>query len=320
MKIFSAFIMAALLMPQAYSQYNYEPSPEHPFGLPNPEAPPQLLDFAPLIGECDCSSLSRNADKSWAEPVNMLWRFKYIMNGMAVQDETLKADNRHSGSIRQFSSDSTRWYVHYYSSVSAPATLSTWEGGKAAAGSIILYNKQKAPNGQDGFYKITFSDIDSAGFQWLGEWVSTDESFKYPTWKISCSKRVLPGQEAEKAEIEKQTRNFSAAYVAADYDSLAGFYTEDGKIFPNNARIIEGRQAIKAQWILPEGTEVLQHQIIPSAVTIVGDYAHDYGYFEGSSKNAKGDVANWKGKYVVIWKKVAGDWKIYLDIWNRVAP
>ena len=75
---------------------------EYPFGRYNPEAPEQVKDFQALIGECKCKSVNRKKDQSWNEPEDMIWRWKYIMNGKGVQDETLKADGGHSGSIRQF--------------------------------------------------------------------------------------------------------------------------------------------------------------------------------------------------------------------------
>ncbi|MEM6806058.1 MAG: hypothetical protein AAF696_31965, partial [Bacteroidota bacterium] len=115
--------------------------------------------------------------------------FKYIMNGLAVQDETVKEDGTYSGSIRQFNTDSAHWYVHYYSSASTPAPLPTWKGGKEED-KIILYMEQKAPNGAEGFYKVSFSDISEEGFHWLGEWVDKGETFSFPTWKISCKKRI----------------------------------------------------------------------------------------------------------------------------------
>ena len=171
------------------SIYSYEPSKDNPFGLPNPEAPQQIKDWAELIGECDCKSVSRNPDQSWADTVNMIWRFKYIMNGMAVQDETLKEDGLNSGSIRQFIPDSSKWFVHYYSSGSPSVSLPVWEGTKNENGNIVLFKEQKAPNGMDGFYKITFSEISHSGFDWLGEWVDKAETFSYPTWKIFCTKK-----------------------------------------------------------------------------------------------------------------------------------
>lgn len=170
------------------AQTEYEPSKENPFGLPNPEAAAEVQDYQPMIGICDCKSVRRGNDGNWLDSVDMTWQFKYIMNGTGVQDQTIKADGIHSGSIRQYNADSSKWYVHYYSSASAIPTLSSWQGGKIG-NDIILHKAQKAPNGMDGFYKITFKDITENGFNWLGEWVNLDESFKYPTWKIYCNKR-----------------------------------------------------------------------------------------------------------------------------------
>lgn len=171
------------------AQYTYEPSDTYPFGQLNPDAHERTGDFAPLIGISECTSVSRAPDGSWNPAVSMEWKFKYIMNGMAVQDETLKADGLHSGSIRQFNADSLKWYVHYYASSGAVPALPSWEGIKHEDGRIILYREQKSPNGLDGYYRLTFYDINSEAFKWIGEWVSTDESFAYPTWKIDCTKK-----------------------------------------------------------------------------------------------------------------------------------
>ena len=185
--LITIFLLSSFAM---YSQYEYEPSEQHPFGLPNPAAPEQIKDFEPMIGLCDCKSITRKADGSWAEPMEMTWRFKYIMNGMAVQDETLKADGAHSGSIRQFNMDSSKWYVHYYTTKGIPNNLPTWEGGKKG-GNIVLYKEQKDPRGNDGFFRLTFYDISKSGYKWIGEWVDTEETISFPTWKIECSKRTL---------------------------------------------------------------------------------------------------------------------------------
>ncbi|MAM29563.1 MAG: hypothetical protein CMC13_11130 [Flavobacteriaceae bacterium] len=171
----------------AQSTMKYTANAAQPFGKINPTAPPETADYAPLIGTCDCTSTTRKADQSWAEPQDMTWTFKYIMNGNAVQDETLKEDGSHSGSIRQFAADSSRWYVHYYSNTAPTPILSAWEGGKRGD-SIVLYRAQKAPNGTEGFFRITFSNISDEGFNWLGEWVNTNETFRFPTWKIVCTK------------------------------------------------------------------------------------------------------------------------------------
>ncbi|MEM7548442.1 MAG: hypothetical protein AAF363_02125 [Bacteroidota bacterium] len=172
------------------AQYSYEPSLEYPFGKPNPEAPEEIKGYDALIGLCNCKSETKGPDGSWNEPVPMTWRFKYIMNGWGVQDETLKEDGTYSGSIRQYNTDSSKWYVHYYTSANVSPQLSSWEGSRNSDGNIVLYRKQKAPNGMDGFYRLTFYGIDESGYKWIGEWVSPDESVIFPTWKISCTRNI----------------------------------------------------------------------------------------------------------------------------------
>ena len=185
MKIQSALFLLFFSVAMLTAQNEYEPSVTNPYGLKNPKAPEQLDDFKPLIGICDCDSERINPDGSWSEPVKMTWKYKYIMNGMAIQDETLKDDGAHSGSIRQFNTDSLKWYVHYYTSKGIPKTLPTWEG-KKENGKIILFKKQNAPNGMEGFYRLTFYDMDASGYKWIGEWVDKSETVVFPTWKINC--------------------------------------------------------------------------------------------------------------------------------------
>ncbi len=188
MKSLAPFLI--LISFNVFCQYDYEASDKYPFGKLNPEAPPQVADYAELIGRCNCKSVIRVDQSTWADTLSMLWTFKYIMNGMAVQDETLKADGGYTGSIRQFIADSSRWYVHFFSQVAPSTTLPSWEGGKTENGNIVLYRDQRAPNGLEGDYKITFSNIKNEGFNWVGEWISKDRTIVYPTWRIFCTKVI----------------------------------------------------------------------------------------------------------------------------------
>ncbi|MBX2817130.1 MAG: hypothetical protein KTR24_14075 [Saprospiraceae bacterium] len=180
--------ISCLVIPVAQAQYAYRPSIDHPFGLLNPEAPPETADFAPLVGECDCLSQRRAKDGEWLPEEKMLWRFSYILNGMGVQDESFREDGSFSGSIRQFNADSSKWYVHWYSNTGVASQLPAWEGSMVEDGKIQLYRPQTAPNGMNGFYRLTFYNMEKSGFDWIGEWVDEQETIVYPTWKISCEK------------------------------------------------------------------------------------------------------------------------------------
>lgn len=181
-------LLSVIAATNLQAQYNYESSDTYPYGRLNPDAPNQTADYAPLIGTCKCKSVARINQTTWADTVMMKWTFKYIMDGMAVQDMTLKEDGAHSGSIRQYNADSALWYVHYYASTTPTPRLSAWSGNKTESGDVQLYKDQQAPNGAAGFFRITFSEISEKGFNWSGAWVNKTESIVYPTWRIFCEK------------------------------------------------------------------------------------------------------------------------------------
>ena len=119
--------------------------------------------------------------------------------------------------------------------------------------------------------------------------------------------------------ILSNIKGFSKAYVASDFNKLTSYYSTDAKIFPPGTEIIKGKADILKRWILPKGVDVVYHNIIPKEIKVLEDTAYDYGIYEGSSKDNDGNTSSWRGKYVIVWKKVDNDWKIYLDIWNRIT-
>lgn len=118
--------------------------------------------------------------------------------------------------------------------------------------------------------------------------------------------------------ILENIAQFSDYVMAGDYENIGAAYTEDAKIFPNNTDIIDGRTKIASYWKPSSEARIVYHKITPSEIKIIGKEAYDYGYYEGTTRSANGEETSWRGKYVIVWKKIDGDWKIYLDIWNRV--
>lgn len=138
------------------------------------------------------------------------------------------------------------------------------------------------------------------------------------TFSIAINAQHYIGNKADIDQILKNAKAFSGYIMASEYDKIADSYTTDGKIFPNNLEILEGREAIRKYWVLPEGVFTSFHQVTPHEIRVLGDFAHDYGVYEGKTKRADGTESSWKGKYVIVWKKEQGVWKMYLDIWNRI--
>lgn len=134
---------------------------------------------------------------------------------------------------------------------------------------------------------------------------------------FSTQGQRLIGKKKELSQILSNIEAFSRYYMNAEHDSLVACYTSNGKIFPNNAKILGGEDLAKF-WLPREGVKILHHKIIPEEIRVEGKYAYDYGYYEGKTLTAKNETIAWQGKYVIVWKKVKGEWKIYLDCWNRV--
>ena len=123
--------------------------------------------------------------------------------------------------------------------------------------------------------------------------------------------------------IMENSKRFSRLFVTGQTEALVNLYAADAKIFPENKMILTGKEELMGYWSPKPDAQwrVMFHKVTPEEIKIVGDVAYDYGYFEGKSirRDQSGEQSEWKGKYVIVWKKQEdGDWKIYLDIWNKV--
>ena len=126
------------------------------------------------------------------------------------------------------------------------------------------------------------------------------------------------GKKKEINKILKNVENFSKSVMAGDYQQIAAAYTADGKIFPTGRDVMEGTASLEKYWKPSEGWKTTYHKVTPTEIRIVKKTAYDYGYYEGESMSPEGEKSTWQGKYVIVWKKVGKEWKIYLDIWNRM--
>jgi ketosteroid isomerase-like protein len=129
----------------------------------------------------------------------------------------------------------------------------------------------------------------------------------------------IEGDRSEAEAIKAASQRFSGHVIAARFDSIAACYSEDARIFVGGQNIIEGREAIRRSWVVPDSVPTVHHAILPEEILVRGNEAIDHGYYEGRTRYPDGTEKPWRGKYVVIWRKVDGRWLMYLDIWNR-AP
>lgn len=126
---------------------------------------------------------------------------------------------------------------------------------------------------------------------------------------------------ADEKAIRGQVDRWHQLIKAKDAAGIVGLYTTDGAVMPPNAPIGKGPAAIQqvwASWLEIPGFELSIHpeEIIVSSS---GDMALDRGTYKltiATDGKAKTDA----GKYVVVWRKIGGEWKVAADIFNSDLP
>lgn len=124
------------------------------------------------------------------------------------------------------------------------------------------------------------------------------------------------GQSKTNPILNELAREWAAAYNAKDAARLAGFYAEDAVFMPPNQPMAKGRAAIQAQFQREFQQGFTNLKLTPMESAISGSQAFEAGT---SSVTAPGGRTE-NGKYLVVFKQVAGAWKIAYDVNNADQP
>jgi len=120
-----------------------------------------------------------------------------------------------------------------------------------------------------------------------------------------------------RADIEAANQELIAALARGDAAGVAAAYTLDAQMFPANSDVVSGQAAIEKlwqEWITAGFTNLTLEAV---EVEGFGDTAHEVGKYAMPGKDGK--MLD-EGKYVVIWKRHQGKWKLHRDIWTTNMP
>ena len=117
--------------------------------------------------------------------------------------------------------------------------------------------------------------------------------------------------------IVAANQQFMSAFGRGDAAGVAGLYTEDGQVLPPGSEPITGRPRIQAFWQGAMDMGVKAAKLETVEVAHHGDAVYEVGRY--ALEAAGGQLLD-RGKYVVIWQRHGGDWKLHRDIWNTSRP
>lgn len=124
-------------------------------------------------------------------------------------------------------------------------------------------------------------------------------------------------QGKERAIVEEQGKQFSAALKKGDAAAVAAMYSADAQALPPNGEIASGRKAIQDVWQGAIDASMRNLTLSVLEVEKKGDSLYEVGKYTLAGADGK-EID--RGKYIVIWKKEGGKWKLHRDIWNTSMP
>lgn len=126
---------------------------------------------------------------------------------------------------------------------------------------------------------------------------------------------AMPALADPAAEIEARVGAFEDAYGSGDPAAVADLYTADAMAMPPGGPIVEGRDGITQVWrgAMEGGLKALD--LTPLEIEVQGDTAYEVGEFAGTMTSG-GAETTVPGKYIVVWRREDGEWRLHRDIWN----
>ena len=136
--------------------------------------------------------------------------------------------------------------------------------------------------------------------------VKTTEAIDNTTFDLKVAKK----------EIEEANRNFMDLVAKGDSVGLANAYTTDAKFMSAGAPAFVGRANIQKAM-----SGIIKSGITKADIRLKEVYGtEDLIAEEGELTLYVKDMAVAEEKYIVLWKKEDGKWKLFRDIFNSNLP
>ena len=139
------------------------------------------------------------------------------------------------------------------------------------------------------------------------------------TLLIICAASLAQAQQSARTAIEANTKQFVEAFNKGDAAAVANMYTTDARMLPPNSEMVEGRPNIQKFWQDAITAGLKMGSLETVHVETQGNIAVEIGRYTTTISRAGTTITD-KGKYVVVWKREGGSWKLSVDMFNTSVP
>ena len=112
--------------------------------------------------------------------------------------------------------------------------------------------------------------------------------------------------------IQTSNAGLAADLLRGDAKAVAERYTSDAAVFPPGGSVARGTAAIEAFWTAALTAGIEDVELTTTTVESAGDLAFE----EGTVSITDGKGQTTQEHYIVVWKRIGGEWKLHRDIWN----
>ena len=137
-----------------------------------------------------------------------------------------------------------------------------------------------------------------------------------PALLLSFVDTVQASEVADRSALDAAQQAWVEAFNARDADAMAALTTVDVVLLPPNAPVVRGRDAVHALWRQAASTAKAHATVTNEETVILGEFAWSMGAFTHTLPN--GAVVS-RGKFLEIWQRVDGEWKIHRDMFSSNA-
>lgn len=133
--------------------------------------------------------------------------------------------------------------------------------------------------------------------------------------------RVTTDKAPHDSTIRAHLARFNELIRAGDDSALAEFYGPEGALLPPNEPKVTGRENIRRYWAgLEEAGANLEISVGSLIFSDMADIAIEEGTWTVDIPGPPLGPHKDDGKYVVVWRRYDGEWKVAQDIWNSNHP
>ena len=139
-----------------------------------------------------------------------------------------------------------------------------------------------------------------------------------------CNKSPVVDIFAEARAINAIEEQWTAAIIAKDIDKILSIFAPEAVVMNANTPASVGLQSIrKSQELWFSDTTVFHDTFTSTVDTIEVSTSGDLAYVRGHSQlsiNTHDGIVKEQDKWITIFRKVDGEWKAIVDIWNSDMP